>query len=215
MRLLCIPEPIRPCGLFLKFVSPLTNGARRYLRRGGSIHEASHMRRVLPVLAVLSVLVFFLSEFWTRRDPSPAVGQPASPSGAPSPQKPSPGRPPRSPKATNDATKAVADALIEAKNTNRYVLLNFGANWCLECRILEETFAEPSVSDFLKANFVVVPVSVGQMVGRNYSEETMELVKKYGVFTTKENTGIPSIVILDSGDNVLARTDAECVKLFD
>ncbi len=112
------------------------------------------------------------------------------------------------PKNTHDATNAVADALVDAGKTNRYVLLNFGANWCPECRVLDQTFADPSVSSFLKANFVVVAVPVGQMVGTNYAEENIGLVKKYGVFTTNENAGIPSIVILDSSGKVVARTDA-------
>jgi uncharacterized protein YyaL (SSP411 family) len=86
------------------------------------------------------------------------------------------------------------------------VLLNLGADWCLECRILAQTFADPAVAEFLKANFVVVPVQVGQMVGPNYAEQNLEVVQKYGVFTTPENAGIPSIVVLDPDGNVLTRT---------
>ena len=106
----------------------------------------------------------------------------------------------------NDATTAVVEALEDVKKTGRHVLLNFGAEWCLECRVLDKTFADPTVAAFLEANFVVVKVHVGQMVGRNYAEQNVELVRKYEVFTTRENTGIPYIVILDSTGNVLART---------
>jgi hypothetical protein len=45
------------------------------------------------------------------------------------------------------------------------------------------------------------------MVGLNYAEQNVDLVRKYRVFTTAENAGIPSIVILDSAGNVLGRTD--------
>ena len=112
-----------------------------------------------------------------------------------------------SPSHTNDATKAVANALAEAKKTGKHVLLNFGADWCLECRVLDTTFAEPTVAGFLQANFVVVPVHVGRMVGLNYAEQNVDLVRKYEVFTTRENAGIPYVVILDHEGHMLARTD--------
>jgi protein disulfide-isomerase len=112
------------------------------------------------------------------------------------------------PSNANDATKAVGDALAEAKKAGKHVLLNFGAGWCLECRVLDKTFADPTVAGFLHANFVVVPVHVGQMVGVNYAEQNVDLVRKYEVFTTKENTGIPYIVILDPGGSVIGRTDS-------
>ncbi len=38
------------------------------------------------------------------------------------------------------------------------------------------------------------------MVGLNYAEQNVDLVRKYQVFTTRENAGIPYIVILDPGD---------------
>ena len=106
-----------------------------------------------------------------------------------------------------DAKKAIAEARVAAKKERKHVLLNFGANWCLECRILDKMFAEPSVAAFLRANFVVVPVPVGRMVGLNYAELNSDVIRQYGVFTTTENAGIPSIVILDAGGSVLARTD--------
>ncbi len=103
--------------------------------------------------------------------------------------------------------KVIADARVVAKKERKHVLLNFGADWCLECRILDKMFAEPSVAAFLRTNFVVVKVPVGGMVGLNYAELNSDVIRNYGVFTTRENAGIPSIVILDAGGAVLARTD--------
>jgi len=118
-----------------------------------------------------------------------------------------PGLAQSAPPDAGDAKEAVTDARAEAKKSGKYVLLNFGADWCGECRQLEKTFADPTVAKFLRANFVVVKVPVGQMVGLNYAEQNVDLVRKYGVFTTAENAGIPSIVILDSAGNVRGRTD--------
>lgn len=106
-----------------------------------------------------------------------------------------------------DAKRAVEAALVTAKKERKHVLLNFGAAWCLECRLLDQTFAEPEVARFLKANFVPVTIHVGRMVGQNYAELNTDLVAKYGVFTTRENAGIPSIVVLDAAGAVIARTD--------
>jgi thioredoxin 1 len=111
------------------------------------------------------------------------------------------------PQSTADATQAVADAVAAAKTSRKHVLLNFGADWCLECRLLTETFAEPSVAEFLEANFIVVSVHIGRVVLRNYAELNTDLVRKYGLFTTEENTGIPYVVILNSEGRVLARTN--------
>ena len=103
--------------------------------------------------------------------------------------------------------KAIADAVVLAKSTHRFVLLNFGADWCPECRILTKTFAEPAVARFLKANFVPVKIDVGQMVGINYTEKNIDLTLKYGAFTTKESIAVPFIVILDGNGSVVSRTN--------
>jgi len=106
-----------------------------------------------------------------------------------------------------DTKKAIAEARVAARKEHKHVLLNFGADWCMECRILDKLFAEPSVATFLRTNFVVVRVPVGGMVGLNYAELNSDVIRQYGVFTTRENAGIPSIVILDSAGAVIARTD--------
>lgn len=113
------------------------------------------------------------------------------------------------PSTTSDAAtrKEIEDAVSSAKSSGRYVLLNFGADWCSECRILAKTFAEPDVAKFLKANFVPVKIEVGQMVGINYTEKNIDLTLKYGAFTTKESIAIPFIVILDGDGKVLTRTN--------
>jgi thiol:disulfide interchange protein len=71
----------------------------------------------------------------------------------------------------DNAGPALTAALASAKTSRQHILLNFGAEWCLECRILDKTFAEPTVAAFLKENFIVVPIHVGQMVLLNYAEK--------------------------------------------
>ncbi|MCX5616001.1 thioredoxin family protein [Bombella sp. TMW 2.2559] len=84
------------------------------------------------------------------------------------------------------ATKQVHEAFLTAARTNRRVLLDFGGNWCPDCRILAGIFAVPSVSLWLDEHFVVVPVNVGHF------DTNMELTRQYGV-TIK---AVPTVLVL-------------------
>ncbi len=84
------------------------------------------------------------------------------------------------------ASKQVHEAFLTAAKTNRRVLLDFGGNWCPDCRILAGIFAVPSVSQWLSEHFVVVPVNVGHL------DTNMELAQQYGV-TIK---AVPTVLIL-------------------
>jgi len=110
-------------------------------------------------------------------------------------------------KDSDDPTRAIADALTKAKASKRYVLLNFGADWCPECRLLAKILAEPEIATFLAANFIPVKVEVGYRVGLNATEKNLETTLKYGAFATPESVAIPFIVILDPDGKVLDRTN--------
>src|SRR5688572_14709821 len=50
-------------------------------------------------------------------------------------------------------TKAVFD---EARQKDKLVLLDIGANWCHWCHVMDDsTYAHPDVQDFLNAHFVL------------------------------------------------------------
>jgi hypothetical protein len=101
--------------------------------------------------------------------------------------------PPASKPSDGTAEKAIAEAIGSAKRTKRHVLLNFGADWCAECRVLEKTFADPVVSKFLNANFVVVRVPIGKMVGQDYAEMNLELVKSTAFSQREETPASPAL----------------------
>jgi len=65
-------------------------------------------------------------------------------------------------------------AVLEAKKTNRNILLDVGGEWCIWCHRLDEFFEmNKDVSDLLKENFIVVKV--------NYSPENknVNFLSKY------------------------------------
>ncbi len=63
-----------------------------------------------------------------------------------------------------DAAKDIADALREAKRSDRRVLLDVGGEWCIWCHRLDTLFMRhPALAEYLHSNYVVVKV--------NYSKE--------------------------------------------
>ncbi|MEF8762179.1 thioredoxin family protein, partial [Stenotrophomonas sp. A3_2] len=53
-------------------------------------------------------------------------------------------------------------ALADARRTRRIVLLEFGANWCADCRILAGVFAMSALRDWMASRFLLVQVNVGR-----------------------------------------------------
>jgi len=97
-----------------------------------------------------------------------------------------------------DGGKQIAAALEAAKNGNKRVLLQFGANWCGWCHKLHGLFeSDLEIAAALKESFVVVLVDVNK--GHN-----TETDKQYGHPTAH---GLPVIVILDSNGKQLVTKD--------
>ncbi len=90
---------------------------------------------------------------------------------------------------TADASKQIDSALVVAKKENKRGLLQFGANWCVWCRVLHHLFeADKAVRKELQSDYIVVLVDVN----RGHNEVTTE---KFGEPT---RLGLPVLVVLDS-----------------
>ena len=96
-----------------------------------------------------------------------------------------------------NANEAIKSALLEAKDMGKFVLLEFGANWCGDCISLNQKMKKPPLKDFIDANFGVVKVDIGE------GEKNQALTAKYGAATNK---GIPTVVVVDQHDSVVAGT---------
>ncbi len=97
-----------------------------------------------------------------------------------------------------DGLKQIAAALETAAKEHKRVLLMFGANWCGWCHKLHTLFeTDQSISDVLKANYVVVLIDVNK--GHNSAVDT-----RYGNPTQH---GLPVIVILDADGKQLTTED--------
>jgi len=63
---------------------------------------------------------------------------------------------------TADAHAAVAAAFAQARQTNRKVLLDFGGNWCPDCRMLAGVLEDPQVKQWTADKFIIVMIDVGR-----------------------------------------------------
>ncbi|GIS86240.1 MAG: hypothetical protein CM1200mP17_08080 [Woeseia sp.] len=57
---------------------------------------------------------------------------------------------------TADAYKDIANAIKLADESEKYILLTMGGNWCPDCRTLGEYFTRKDIRDWLDQRFIVV-----------------------------------------------------------
>jgi thioredoxin 1 len=98
-----------------------------------------------------------------------------------------------------DARVALQQALSSAKADQRPVLVIFGANWCEDCRVLDQALKTGRNATLISGAFEVVKVDVGRF-NRN-----LDISRQYGDPIKK---GIPAAVILSPDDRVLYSTKA-------
>jgi thiol-disulfide isomerase/thioredoxin len=103
----------------------------------------------------------------------------------------------------SDAAKDIDAALAAAKKDGKRVLLDFGADWCPDCRVLGTLFDQPDVAAVVNAHFHVVRIDVGRR------DKNADFVTKYHATS---NDWIPAVVVLDADGSTVATTD-EKVRL--
>ena len=62
----------------------------------------------------------------------------------------------------SDATHEIEAAFTAAGRDGKYVLLDFGADWCPDCRVLGGLFEDPAVAPVVTSSFHVVRIDVGR-----------------------------------------------------
>jgi thioredoxin 1 len=97
-----------------------------------------------------------------------------------------------------DAVKDINAALAAALKDGKHVLLDFGADWCPDCRVLGALFEDPAVAPFAAANFHVVHIDVGRR------DKNADVVAKYSATSAD---WIPAVVVLDANGKTVAVTD--------
>ena len=102
-----------------------------------------------------------------------------------------------------DPRQAIAKMREAARLDGTFVLINFGADWCADCRVLEKLLQTPSVRSFVDSNFHVVTIDVGLSLEPDKAKNA-DLASTYGLDLME--SGIPAIVVVDADNTTIART---------
>jgi thiol:disulfide interchange protein len=100
--------------------------------------------------------------------------------------------------ATRNAKADIQAALAAAVKEHREVLLDFGADWCPDCRALDVMFRSGQVQPLLARDYLVVAVDVGKF------NHNLELA---GQYVDLQTSGIPALVVLKSTGTLRTATN--------
>ena len=107
--------------------------------------------------------------------------------------------PPRTYVTMSDAELAAAldTARASARENDRRVLLDFGADWCPDCREVLRLAHEPTVASLLAEDYETVVIDVGRF------DQHTELLQRYGI------ERIATLVVLEPSGQKVAQTTLE------
>jgi thioredoxin 1 len=94
----------------------------------------------------------------------------------------------------SQAKADIAAALKNATATHRRVLLDFGGNWCGDCRVLDIYMHDDKNKPLVDANFVVVHINIGHM------DENVDLADQYDIPLKR---GVPALAVLSEHGKLL------------
>lgn len=101
-----------------------------------------------------------------------------------------------------DGSAQIAAALDRAAAEHKRVIVDLGANWCIWCRRLHDTFEnDPAVARALGRGFIVVMVDVNTRRG---AKRNADVNARYG---NPIEHGIPVLVVLDADGRQLTTKD--------
>jgi protein disulfide-isomerase len=95
---------------------------------------------------------------------------------------------------TADAKLEIQQALTQAATNQTPIIIVFGANWCGDCKMLDQAMKTGASAPLISQDFRVVKVNVGRW------DKNLDLAKTYGVPLAK---GIPAVAIISAKDEVL------------
>jgi thioredoxin len=95
------------------------------------------------------------------------------------------------------ALRSIDDARAAANAKQKFLFVEFGANWCSDCLALSKTLNEPSRKTDLERRFDVIQVDVGEF-NRN-----LDVARSLGI---NVNDGIPAAVFFPPAGSPVRKT---------
>ena len=96
--------------------------------------------------------------------------------------------------APDQAKVDLTAGLKAAAAGHKRVILDFGGNWCGDCKVLDIYFHDPANKQLLDANYVLVHINIGRM------DQNQEIAERYQIPLSK---GVPALAVLDSHGKLL------------
>ena len=97
-----------------------------------------------------------------------------------------------------DASQAVEQARERAREEERFLMVTFGANWCMDCRNLHRALKSKEVQNYTRDSYLFVNVDIGKF------NKNTEVATKLGVSLKK---GIPVAIIFNTDGRVIGTTN--------
>lgn len=97
-----------------------------------------------------------------------------------------------------DAASEVEAARARAREKDRYLMVTFGANWCLDCRTLHHHLGTDPVASYTRDLFEFVNVDVGKF------NQNSEVATELGVSLSR---GIPVAIFFGPDGEVIGTTN--------
>ncbi len=96
-----------------------------------------------------------------------------------------------------DAASAdIRRAVAQAGHEHKHVLIDFGGDWCGDCKVLDANFHRPENAALINSGYVVVHVNVGT----DGITDNFVIAERYGIPLKK---GVPALAVLDSDGKLL------------
>jgi thiol-disulfide isomerase/thioredoxin len=96
-----------------------------------------------------------------------------------------------------DAHRSLAAAIAAAKLSGKRVLVDFGANWCPDCRALGGIMDLDRVQAYVRAHYEVAIIDVGLF------NKNLDIAADYGI----KLHGIPTVMVINPTSNRILNRD--------
>ncbi|MEP9357898.1 thioredoxin family protein [Sphingomonas sp. KR3-1] len=101
-------------------------------------------------------------------------------------------------------------ALARAKQAHKLLLVDFGANWCVDCRVLAGVLALPDLHGWMLRHYELVQVDIGQF------DRNLDLPRRFG---GQHLDAVPAMLVIDpqtgklrNGNDLLGLSDARLMQ---
>ena len=99
----------------------------------------------------------------------------------------------------SEAQTDVQAALVQARQTHKRIILDFGGDWCPDCQVLNIYFNQSPNRELLDKYFLRVNVNIG------HKDANLNVAHRFGVPVE----GVPALAVLDSHGKLLYAQNKE------